>query len=126
MSNHIQVTAAPAPLPEAQALTSLSVQLRTGQEHALEIWLRQVEQENRHPFPGTVARLIACGQTDPTRVQILLLWEKEEQLSSPECQAALAALRADLASLVNWQTERSDDLTIVLHPPVQAGGVLLL
>lgn len=55
-------------------------------------------------MPGTVARYIVRNIADPARVQLVLLWRYKTMPSEREREAALEALRADLADLLDWES----------------------
>src|SRR5579864_5317860 len=58
--------------------TLIEVQVREGQEGVLEERLREIEEGERHIFPGTVARYVIRQDTVPITVSILLVWKKSE------------------------------------------------
>src|SRR5258707_9832171 len=58
----------------AQFMTSIFVQVRSGQQNALIQKLEEVRQKGQHIFPGTVARFIVESETTPGQVEISLVW----------------------------------------------------
>lgn len=105
----------PAEEEQARILVTLTVQLRAGQPEAFEQWLRASAEELPQRFPGTLDRSIKQSQARPDMILIMLVWDAFTIPPAPECETMLAALRADLASIVSWETEERYEQRILLH-----------
>lgn len=101
--------------PQARVLTTLTVQLRAGQQEVLEQRLRVFAQEQLHCFPGTLDHLIKLGESRPDTLLVLLVWDASSVPPEETREAMLAALRADLATILDWQTEKRYEQHILLH-----------
>ena len=91
------------------------VRLRPGSEAALERRLEAMREGGTHVFPGTTARFIALSDQRPDEVQILLVWRGARIPNSEEREADLAALRAELAEIVDWETARYETSHVLMH-----------
>ena len=98
-----------------QFLTTITVPLRPGQGAQLEEKLREMRATGKHLLPGTSARYIVRGKEDTDEVQILLIWRSATLPPDEEREAALAALRADLAEVLAWETASSQESQVLLH-----------
>jgi excisionase family DNA binding protein len=86
-----------------QYLTTLIVRLLPGQTEAFETRLRAIHQGQRQTLPGTVARYIALGEDQPDEVTLVLVWRSTVMPEPPAREAALAALRAEFAGMLDWE-----------------------
>lgn len=98
-----------------QYLTLIAVHLRPGQEKTLDQKLEEVRADAKHLLPGTVARYIARSEKKPEDVQIVLVWRSTVMPPEEEREAALAALRADLADVLDWETAWSEYGKVLMH-----------
>ena len=98
-----------------QYFTTITVQLRQGQSERLEQKLHEIRATGKHLLPGTSARYIVRDQESPDEVQILLVWRAALMPPAEEREAALAALRADLAEILAWETAVYKESQVVLH-----------
>lgn len=105
----------PTEEPQARILVTLTVQLRAGQQEALEQRLHEFAEEERHRFPGTLDRLIRQSQSRSDIVLVLLVWDPAIMPPEEEREAMLAALRADLATVLDWKTEERYEQRMLLH-----------
>jgi hypothetical protein len=96
-------------------LTTMTVQVRQGQNENLEKKLVEIRTKRTHFLPGTVARYVTRLKHDPQLVQILLVWRAQVMPPEEECEAALAALCADLAKVLMWETVCCQEGQVVLH-----------
>lgn len=97
------------------ALTHVTVRLRPGQEEGLAKKLQEFRTEGRHLLEGTAARYIARSQRDPNELQITLVWRSAIMPPDNEREAALAALREDLAEVLAWESAWFEESQVMLH-----------
>ena len=95
-------------------LTTITVQILPGQGERLESRLDEIRQQGTHTFAGTAQRYISRSLLDPNRVQMLLIWRGATLPSEEERAAALAAFRAELADLLDWQTASTRESRLLL------------
>jgi excisionase family DNA binding protein len=98
-----------------QYMTQVFVQVCVGQEKNLQRKLEEMRKENRHTFPGTVARYFARNQNDTHCVQILLIWRGTVMPDDATRDAALADLRAESEDVLDWGTARIEMHEILMH-----------
>jgi excisionase family DNA binding protein len=93
------------PIPANQEyLTTITVRLRQGRSERLEPKLAEIRRGGKHLLPGTVARYIVRDDQKPYMLQIVLVWRKLVMPSDEEREAAVSALCADLAELLDGET----------------------
>ncbi len=98
-----------------QYLTHITVSIRPGQGDKLDQKLEEMRADAKHLLPGTVARYIARNEEKPEDVQIVLVWRSTVMPPKEEREAALAALRADLADILYWETAWSESGKVLMH-----------
>jgi excisionase family DNA binding protein len=98
-----------------QYLTLMTVHIRPGQGEILDQKLEEMRVDERHLLPGTVARYIARNEEKPDEVQIVLIWRSTVMPPKAEREAALAALRAELAEILDWGTAWSESGRVLMH-----------
>lgn len=98
-----------------QYLTIITAQLRPGQGERLVEKLLEIRTAGKHLLPGTAARYIVRSQGCPDEVQIVLVWRSAIMPPDEERESALAALRADLAEIVAWETALYKESQVVMH-----------
>lgn len=98
-----------------QYLTIIFARLREGQSERLEEKLEEIRAGGRHLLTGTVARYIARNRSKPDDLQIVLVWRSTVMPSDEEREAALNALRAELAELVDWDSSWSEEGQVLMH-----------
>lgn len=103
------------PANNCQSLTTITVHIRQGQSERLAQKLDEIRTAGKHCIPGTVARYIMQSATCPGEVQIMLLWRSANLPSAEEREAALAALRDDLAEILDWETTVYRESQVVMH-----------
>ncbi len=96
-------------------LTCITVRLRPGQGARLVEKLLEIRAAGKHLLPGTVARYIVRSRDCPDEVQIILVWRAAVMPPDEVREAALAALRNDLAEIVAWETARSTESQVIIH-----------
>ena len=82
----------------------IQVQVRPGQQERLLEKLSAVQEENRHTFPGTVARYILKDGPSFTTVSIWLIWKDTEMADEVTREQDFAAFRAEFADVLQWET----------------------
>ncbi len=98
-----------------QYLTHITVSIRPGQEDKLAQKLEEIRADEKHLLPGTVARYIARNEEKPEDVQIVLIWRSTVMPPKEEREAALAALRSELAEILDWESAWSESGKILMH-----------
>ncbi|MBE3558789.1 MAG: hypothetical protein IMW89_06125 [Ktedonobacteraceae bacterium] len=95
--------------------TDIQVQIRPGQEERLREKLRLIEQENRHAFKGSIARYILRDPAAPATLSIHLIWKDSDLPDAETHKRELAAFRAELADVVDWETARTHTLEGLIY-----------
>ena len=103
------------PVNNLQYLTIISVHIRQGQRERLDQKLEEIRVASKHLLPGTAARYVARSQSNPDDVQIILVWRSAVMPSAEEREAALAALCADLADILDWETATYREGQVMMH-----------
>ena len=98
-----------------QYLTQVFIQIRAGQEENLQRKLEEMRKENKHTFPGTVARYFAHSQTDASDLQILFIWRGTVMPDEAVRNAALDALREELKDVLDWENAHIEMHEILMH-----------
>ena len=98
-----------------QYLTTINVRAREGQSAQLEQRLTEIRMSRKHHIPGTVARYIVRDKLNPDEIQIVLLWRKLVMPPDAEREAAIQALCADLADILNWETAVSCEGQVLMN-----------
>ncbi len=103
------------PANNCQSLTTITVHIRQGQNERLARKLDEIRTASKHCIPGTVARYIMQSASSPDEIQIMLVWRSANLPSTEERKAALAALRDDLAEILDWETAVHRESQVVMH-----------
>jgi hypothetical protein len=98
-----------------QYLTIIFARLREGKREQLEQKLEEIHAAEKHLLTGTVARYIARNRHKPDDLQIVLVWRSTVMPSDEEREAALNALREELAEIVDWETAWSEEGQVLMH-----------
>jgi hypothetical protein len=98
-----------------QHMTQVFLRIRPDQWEPLEHKLEEIRKENKHSFPGTVARYIARSQVDTNAVQIMLIWRGTVMPSDEEREAALELLREELNDVLDWDSAHIEMHKILMH-----------
>ena len=98
-----------------QYLTIIFVRIRPGQDDKLEQKLEELRSGEKHLLPGTVARYIARNEEKSEDVQIVLVWRSTVMPPQEEREKALAALRTELAEILDWETAWSENGRVLMH-----------
>ena len=84
-------------------ITEIHVPVRVGQQDALIKKLEDIQRQNRHTLPGTIARYIVQGNAELTTVLLFLVWKDNEMPKESERQQHLDALEEDLGDMLVWE-----------------------
>ena len=103
------------PVMNPASLSSITVRIRPGQEQHFLRKVREIRLGNKHLLCGTTARYIMHNMDRGNEVQIVLIWRGASMPAEEERQAALAALFADLAEVLDWQTALFAEGVVLLH-----------
>ncbi|HLI88925.1 MAG TPA: helix-turn-helix domain-containing protein [Ktedonobacteraceae bacterium] len=82
----------------------IRVNVRAGMQERLEQKLQEIFAEQTHKFAGTMERYVFRNLTDPDRVTITLLWKSNEMPDEAIRDRDMAAFRAELADVLDWDT----------------------
>ena len=96
-------------------LTIIFARIKAGQGKRFDAKLEEIRAAEKHLLPGTVARYIARSEEKPEDVQIVLVWRSTVMPPPGEREAALAALRAELAEILDWENAWSEYGRVVMH-----------
>lgn len=95
--------------------TDITARLKEGQSANFLARLDEFRSQGQHMIPGTVARYISRGGPDLSQVRIILIWRTTVMPEKAECEAAIRAMSADLAEMLDWGTLKITYEPIVLH-----------
>src|SRR5579883_1303760 len=98
-----------------QYLTIIFARIKAGQGKRFDAKLEEIRAAEKHLLPGTVARYIARSEEKPEDVQMVLVWRSTVMPPASEREAALAALRAELAEILDWENAWSEYGRVVMH-----------
>lgn len=98
-----------------QLMTSIFVQVRTGQQNALLQKLEEIRNGSQHVFPGTVARFVVESETMPGQVEITLVWRNTIMPDEADREKSLDAFRRTLIDVLDWSTARYNHGKILMH-----------
>src|SRR5438270_1994539 len=59
-------------------VTEIQVPVHAGQQDKLAEKLKEIQQANRHSFPGTIARYVVKGDQELTTLHFFLVWKDTE------------------------------------------------
>jgi hypothetical protein len=98
-----------------QYVTVIFARIRQGQDEQLNQKIEEIRVGKKHLLPGTVARYISRSEEKPDDIQIILIWRSTVMPPQAEREAALQALRAELAEIVDWETAWSESGKVIMH-----------
>ena len=103
--------------PEASSfvVTYIHVNVRQGKEEDLKQILWNFKQQDRYSFPGTVVRYISLDSTSLTSITIQLVWKSSDMPDKEAREQDLTAFQNDLADVVDWNTARYTEGTVLIH-----------
>ena len=95
--------------------TDIEVQVRPGQQARLVEKLGEIRKGKRHTFTGTIARYVLKDRAQPGMVNIWLVWKDTEMPDEGTRQQELAAFKAELADVLDWETARYDEKDGIIY-----------
>jgi len=95
--------------------TEIQVPVSTGQQERLIEKLAEIQQANRHTFPGTIARYIMKGDSELTFIHIFLVWKDTEMPGEPMRERSLEALQEELADVLEWERAQYSTNEALMH-----------
>ena len=103
--------------PENNTLlsTSIVVQVRPDRQAALMKKLEEIRHNDKHLFPGTVARFIVKRETLPEQIEISLIWRSTVMPEEEAREKALASFQQSLADVLDWDTAQYNNGTVLVH-----------
>ena len=96
-------------------VTSITVQVRTGQKDALSKRLEEIRQSGEHLFPGTIARYITQSEKKPDHIGISLVWRGTVMPNEATREIALQKFREVLTDVLDWDTAEYDTSRVLMH-----------
>ena len=99
----------------AQYITSIIVQLRSGKQDMFLQKLEEIRKAGQHIFPGTVARYVLESETVPGQVEIALVWRNTVMPDEVEREKALDGFRQALTDVLDWNTARYNNGKVLMH-----------
>ena len=98
------------------SITTITARALPTRDEQLEDRLAEFRTEGKHCLPGTCARyIIGHNLENLAEVVIMLLWRGVGLPSHDQRETALAALRADLAGVCDWDTAVMEEGRVVLY-----------
>ena len=82
----------------------IEVQVLPGQQERLLAKLQAIQEENRHTFPGTLARYVFKEGASLATVSIWLIWKDTEMPDEAKRVEELAAFKAEFADVLDWES----------------------
>ncbi len=98
-----------------QFVTSIAVQIRPGQQHALIQRLEEIRRSGQHTFPGTIGRFVIESESVPGQVEILLVWRNAVMPDEIEREQALAAFRQTMLDVLDWTSAKYNHGKMLMH-----------
>ncbi len=89
--------------------------MRAGQQDRLAEKLKEIQQANRHTFPGTIARYIIKGNPDLTSVHLILAWKDTEMPDEFTREQNLKALQEELSDVLIWEQAQYSTNEALIH-----------
>jgi excisionase family DNA binding protein len=99
----------------ALLVSDIRVPVKVGQQTKLIEKLKAIQKEDRHTFPGTVARYVVKGDEGLTSVQIVLVWKSTEMPAETRNKQDLDVFQKELADVLDWQAARSTFNEVLIH-----------
>lgn len=95
--------------------TTIVARVRPGQGKILEEKTAEWRRERKHALEGTSARYVVRDQANPEEIDIVLIWRKLAMPALACREAALAALKEDLAEVLEWEEAIVKEGMVLLH-----------
>ena len=96
-------------------VTEVQVPVRTGKQDKLVEKLKEIQQANRHTFPGTIARYIIMGNPELTSVHLILAWKDTEMPDEHTREQNLKALQEELSDVLLWGQAQYSTNEALIH-----------
>lgn len=98
-----------------QYITSIFVQIRTGQQDNLIQKLNEIRREGRHLFPGTVARYFIKSHSIPGQIEISFIWRSSVMPNESIRKQQLEAFEQAFVDVLDWSTAQYDNGEVLMH-----------
>ncbi|HEX4207720.1 MAG TPA: hypothetical protein VHZ51_26680, partial [Ktedonobacteraceae bacterium] len=95
--------------------TEIRVPVRAGQQSRLIEKLADIQQSNRHTFPGTIARYIVQGDPELTALHFFFVWKDTDMPDESLRQQSLQALQEELADVLEWEQAHTHTNEALMH-----------
>src|SRR5205814_428126 len=96
-------------------VTEIQAPVRAGQQDRLTEKLKEIQQANRHTFPGTIARYIIKGNPKLASVHFFFVWKDTEMPNESTRERALKELRDELADALEWESAHYSTNEALIH-----------
>ena len=96
-------------------VTDIHVQVHPGQQERLVEKLKTIQQEDRHTFPGTIARYVIKGDQKLATIHVLLIWKDIEMPDEATQQQYLTLFQEELADVLDWDTAQYNTNETIIH-----------
>jgi len=102
--------------PRSKVLaTEIQVPVCAGQQDRLVEKLAEIQQTNRHTFPGTIARYVVKGDQELSSLHFFLVWKDTEMPDESTRERGLKALRDELADVLDWGRAQYSTNEALMH-----------
>lgn len=89
--------------PRSKVLvTEFQVPVRVGERERLLEKLSEIQQANRHTFPGTIARYVIKGNSEWTSLHFFFAWKDTEMPDEHSRENSFKALQDELTDVLEW------------------------
>jgi hypothetical protein len=88
-------------------ITEIFVPVRAGQQDRLKAKLSEIQNANRHPLPGTMARYMLPEDSELATLHCVFVWKDTDMPDETTRQQHLRALQEELADVLEWENARS-------------------
>jgi excisionase family DNA binding protein len=95
--------------------TEIEVKIRSDRREQLLKKLEAIRKEERHTLTGSIARYILLDRVAPDMLTILLMWKDSEMPDQDIHEQELAAFRAELADVVDWETAQISEKDGIIY-----------
>src|SRR6266700_4311529 len=95
--------------------TEMQVKIRSGQRERLLRKLEAIRKGERHTLTGSIARYVLLDRTSPDMVTLWLVWKDSEMPDQATHERELAAFRAELADVLDWDTAQIGDKDGIIY-----------
>jgi excisionase family DNA binding protein len=84
--------------------TEIRAHIRPGLQENFIAKLKRIQEENRHTFPGTIARYVLQDDSSGAFVSIWLIWKDTEMPDKAIRDRDIEEFKAELADVLDWET----------------------